>query len=242
VHDGEREAVAVTEWLVVYDLTWDEEHLALLAKASAGPSPFGIRPWPAPAGSPEWLAAVERGDLPRGTTRGTVSQVFWGSMADWPEFTMVDETGAESTWTREGDPRRYVAGVAVEVDWVEVEHKAGSTFDRSKTVLQVRLEGSDDRASAVAPGPGGIGYRIAGGPGAVVHYVECELSRAADLEHALAGRNFSIGKPRPIVHATVRGGTPDDVRAAVTAAGARYDGYEVLQADGPPEVYGPGSS
>lgn len=231
----------MTEWVVVYDLTWNGENLARLAETSAGPSPLGIRPWPAPAGSPEWLAAVERGVLPRGTTQGTISRVFWGSMVDWPEFTMVDDAGIEITWTRLGDGRRYVAGLAVEIDWVEVEHKPGSSFDRSQKVLQVRLEKSDERSSGIAPGPGDVGFRRMGGPGAVVHYAECDAPAIGQLERALAGRDFTITTPNPVALARVKGGTPEEVRVLVTAAGARYDGYEVVQADGPPVVHGPAS-
>ena len=40
-------------------------------------------------------------------------------MADWPEFELKDAAGALTTWTRKGDPRRYVEGLAARVEFAE---------------------------------------------------------------------------------------------------------------------------
>ncbi|MGA8670961.1 MAG: hypothetical protein WB679_13850 [Terracidiphilus sp.] len=69
-----------------------------------------------------------------------------GSMGDWPEFKMVNDTGEESSWTRwmqsaEQD-RFYRVGARIEIDYVWQRSRAKS-FDhgaRNEQVIEVRID------------------------------------------------------------------------------------------------------
>lgn len=232
-----------TRWITLYDLHEERGQRANLEEASAGPPPFGIVPEPAPAGSDEWFSAIERGELPSGVDEGVVERVWWGSMVDWPEFDLVDERGDSTTWTRYGDPRRYVPGLKVRVRWVEVRHKPGSHIaDPHRMVLRIDLEDSDKRVSGIAPGPGRAGYRMLGGAGTVVHFLACRsledsaaLRRSLGLEVPLTDHELPSGE----VLMRLAERSPEEVRVAAERIGAWYDGYEILRDGDVPEVFGP---
>jgi hypothetical protein len=129
--------------------------------ATLGATDFGVSPKPALVGTPEWWQAIEHGQLPANPLEGTISNVYWGSMGDWPEFEVLVPDGTRSRWTREGDVSRYVEGLGVRLTFVlhpwKVPKDELGLGDASKIVLQIDIEASDKRSDPRAPGPGGVG-------------------------------------------------------------------------------------
>jgi hypothetical protein len=102
-------------------------------------------------------------------------------MGDWPEFELSGATA--TTWTREGDGRRYVEGLLARLNFVEHPWKTpGKPLlgDLSKIVLNIEIEESLLRSSGIAPGPGGHGYEMARRHGDAVHYLLFQSSESAD--------------------------------------------------------------
>jgi hypothetical protein len=114
-------------------------------------------------GTPEWWRAIEDGRLPASEIQGTISNVYWGSMGDWPEFEVLAADGSKSRWTREGDVSRYVEGIRVRLTFVlhpwKVPKETHGLGEASKIVLRIDVEQSERRSDPRAPGPGGIGMR-----------------------------------------------------------------------------------
>lgn len=187
---GEPGEEAVT-WTLVYDLAADKEHVRHVQDASLHRPGFGFPPEPFLFGSPEWWREVETERIPRHWAEGVITDVYWASMADYPEFRMRSAAGAETTWTRKGDVRRYVEGLRVKVSFVELEwNKDGEGLPAlgpsTEVELQMWVEESPLRSPAVAPGPGGVGYELEGGPGTVLHYLRpTDRDRADELAKAL---------------------------------------------------------
>lgn len=78
-------------------------------------------------------------------------------MGDWPAVEVVDETGAVSTWTREGDVAQYSKGRGIRIRWVWqwAKHPIEGLDDPQKVVLEVWLEAGAWRPTAAfGPGPG----------------------------------------------------------------------------------------
>ena len=129
---------------------------------SLADSDMGLSPLPALIGSPEWWHATEDGTLPREHVSGTISQVYWGSMADYPECKVVSADGSKSTWHREGDHSRYVEGLHVDIAFVRHPWKSPDQHGLGKTsriTLTVDIEISDLRSDPRAPGLGNVGLR-----------------------------------------------------------------------------------
>jgi hypothetical protein len=232
----------------LYDFRCQRELIAQMQEASLTRDDVGLAPEPLVA-SPSWWHAIERGDLQRVCLDGTITGVWWGSMADWPEFEMRDSGGNISTWTREGDLRRFVEGLRVRVEFVEhpwkrVDHGLGT---HSRVVLGMWVEESAARASGIAPGPGGAGYELSRRQGDVTHYL-CVSDRdsgdalLAELERlGRVGRVWGGGTPTEWI---VQVWTPraDDARGEAPELdslarrfGGRYDGGEIVAGD----VWGP---
>ncbi len=151
------------EWVTVYDFALDEKRIQAMQDATLGRREFGVSAKPALVGTPDWWRAVEDGRLPRTEIEGTIARVYWGSMADWPEFEIVAADGSRSRWTREGDVSRYVEGLRVRLAytrqaWKKPKPSTGLGTE-SKIVLRIDLELSDRRSDPRAPGPGGVGLR-----------------------------------------------------------------------------------
>jgi hypothetical protein len=152
------------DWMIVYDLSDDASRLRAMQETSlAARTDAGLDPNPL-VGSAEWIAEIHDGRRPIHTVTGMIGRVYWGSMADYAEFTIVASDQSESNWAREGDSRLYVPEIAVELFYVEHAWKKDLRHrisDHSKIKLAIWLERSPHRSSAIAPGPGGAGYELA---------------------------------------------------------------------------------
>jgi hypothetical protein len=149
------------ELVNVYDLrenakfVQDVQHATLTSKES------GILPEPALFGTAEWWDAVADGRVESHTVTGSVSDVRWESMGDWPGWTFRSDDGAESRWTREGDHTRYVKGLAARISFVVVSWKPESQLVRlgespwHNMLIRVDLEDSPLRSAAHGRGPFG---------------------------------------------------------------------------------------
>lgn len=152
--------------VTVYDLRDDSETARLVQEATLNRPGFGLQPIPALFASPEWWSALGSPELPLLQVAGTISNVFWGSMGDWPEFRLRGPDGQESTWTRMGDATRYVEGLRAEVHYVIQRFKEDSFAAQRgeplehKVVVAVLVEDSDLRSASFGPGPGGGQYRL----------------------------------------------------------------------------------
>jgi hypothetical protein len=231
-------------WHLAYDLARDEGRIRAVQQASLTKPGFGFPVEPALFGSPEWWDLVERRRFPATTVEGSISRVFWASMGDWPEFTLTSADGSETNWTREGDLRRYVEGLRARVRYVELERKPDAAFTPTegvrKVVLGIWIEQSDRRSPAIAPGPGGTGYDLEGGPGTVRHYIHLAGQASGQLVEALASRGFrSIAKPSSLggawVTATHRSsdlpldGSRQTVLRVADAHAGVYEGFDLIE-------------
>jgi hypothetical protein len=170
------------DWMIVYDLSEDASRLrAMQGTSLAARTDAGLDPNPL-VGSSEWIAEIHDGGRPIHTVTGMIGRVYWASMADYAEFTIVASDEEESSWAREGDSRLYVPEIAVELFYVEHAWKEDLRHrlsDRSKIKLAIWLERSPHRSSAIAPGPGGAGYELARKEGEIVHYLVFPDARTA---------------------------------------------------------------
>jgi hypothetical protein len=232
----------------LYDFRCQQERIAQMQEASLSHDDMGLAPDPLVA-SPAWWQAIERGELRRKRLDGAITKVRWGSMADWPEFEMRDSGGNVSTWTREGDLRRFVEGLRVRVEFVEHpwKHADHSLGTHSRVVLGMWVEESAARASGIAPGPGGAGYELSRRQGDVTHYLCVSDRDSGDALLAALKRRGRVGRVRgggtsrewivqvwtPRAHAARREAL--DLDALARRFGGRYDGGEIVAGD----VWGP---
>lgn len=129
-----------------------------MQEASLYRSDVGLEPDPYLVGSSEWWTAIDSGEIPRVIVTGTIARVWWGSMGDWPMFSIEQSGGDVADWTREGDYTRYVEGLAVRLTYVTQQFKdavptATPGDAHTRLVLAVELELSDERSTAEVPGP-----------------------------------------------------------------------------------------
>lgn len=99
----------------LYDLRDQDDLITAMQETSLGDTDLGLAPEPL-VGSELWWEQVDTPVLPRTRLEGQIVKVLWGSMADYPEFELRDSSGDLSTWTREGDTRRYVEGLSARVE------------------------------------------------------------------------------------------------------------------------------
>ncbi|QKE82887.1 hypothetical protein [Arthrobacter sp. NEB 688] len=142
-----------------YDLRADKAHVRAMQKATRKRPDVGLAPVPALVGSWRWWRAIDSGRYPSTILDGTITRVFWGSMGDWPMFTLRTLEGETSDWTRQGDPTRYVEGLAVRLQYV-VQRFKDSVPDWSlagtretNLIVRIWLEPSSLRSEATGPGP-----------------------------------------------------------------------------------------
>jgi|SRR5579859_7057542 len=100
-------------------------------------------------GSQEWWKKIHSGDLPAQTTSGVITDVYMGSMGDWPMFAMTTDSGEVLQWTREVNTNEqdalYLVGRRVEVAYVIQRHRPKS-WDRgseTKCVIEIRVDESE---------------------------------------------------------------------------------------------------
>lgn len=241
-----------TAWHLVYDLARDAEQVKRIQHASLTKPGFGFPVEPALFGSSEWWRLIDRGVLHATEQEGVIRRVYWGSMGDWPEFAVATADGTEATWTREGDVRRYVEGMRARVRFLELRGKPDAPIEPDrlrKVTLQIWVEESNRRSPAVAPGPGGHGLVLAGGPGTALHYILAPYDNPKRLLRAIVRRRMTatarpwfMGGTR--VTAKQTNATPlvhENARAVAEIArdrGGTYEGYDLIE-DGSCRAEGP---
>ena len=150
---------------VVYDLRDDQRRVAAIQENSRHRPGFGFKPEPALFGSRKWWKALDTPKLPVVTLTGTITEVYWASMGDWPECKVTSDDGETTTWTREGDISRYVRGLNIVVRYVFQSWKDDAPIvitgmgGNTEVVIEVQIEESELRSDPRAPGPGGVGLR-----------------------------------------------------------------------------------
>lgn len=142
----------------VYDLRADLSRLSAMQEVSRRRTNQGLSTKPHLVGSPAWWRAIERGRIATNTVEGTISDVLWTGMGDYPEFEVTTTDEMRTRFTREGEPTRYVPGLAVRIASVEHPWKDPSQFaailgSTSRIVLSIDLETSPWRYPRRAPGP-----------------------------------------------------------------------------------------
>ncbi len=238
--------------MIVYDLFADSSRLRAMQETSlSSRTGAGLDPNPL-IGSRDWIAEIQDGRRSIHCVSGMVERVYWASMADYAEFTLVTSDNEESSWAREGDSRLYVPEIGVELFYVEHAWKKElreQLSDHRQIKLAFWLQRSPQRSSAIAPGPGGAGYELARQTGDVVHYLLFPTASAA--RQAATGLEATGLRAYPATEATLRGwyvrcwsadnDTSQQIRRLaqfVAAAGGEYDGGEKVE--GP--VWGPQES
>jgi hypothetical protein len=239
----------MAEMVRLYDFRDQTEKIAAMQRTSLTHETMGLAPAPLVA-SDDWWAEIDSGAIPPVRLDGVVTRVYWGSMADWPEFELRDARGELSSWTREGDARRFVEGLTFRLEYVEHpwKHPRPGEPRMRRVVLGQWIEESPLRSAGIAPGPGGVGYEYARKHhGEATHYLYAPTRTTA--EHLLGdlereghlGRVWGGGTSELWI-VQVAAATADIARseASQLAAfarghGARYDGGEIVQG----EVWGP---
>lgn len=126
--------------LVLYDLR--SEHDIVRAVQSVSRRGEGLSDRPALIGSDLWWRLVNDAELPSRVVTGTVARSYWSGHGDYPQFDLVDDAGAVTTWERYGDETRYVPGLAVRLRYVEHPRHRGIA---ATVVVLVEIEESDLR-------------------------------------------------------------------------------------------------
>ena len=141
---------------LVYSLRTDAVKIRQIQEASLHRVDAGLVQDPALFGSDAWWNAIDNGVLETHPLQGKVTAVYWGSMRDWPMFSLRGPEDEETSWTREGDISKYLPGLRCELSYVLQAPKKQHFPDRiehHKIVLEIRLEESRLRSLDVAPGP-----------------------------------------------------------------------------------------
>jgi hypothetical protein len=240
------------ELIRIYDLRDQHELIAQMQETSLTRDDLGLAANPL-VGSDEWWSIVEAGGLGHRIIEGEVTRSYWGGMADWPEFELTDDAGDRTTWTREGDARRYVEGLRARVEFVEHpwENPDAMLGETSRVKVGLWVEESDKRAAGIAPGPGGAGYQLARKHhGSAAHYLLLpDRGRAGQFARDLEGRGrvVRVRGGGTAGHWIVEVWAPSaeqaraevaDLAAEVARIGGSYDGGEIVEG----KVWGPEAS
>lgn len=130
----------------IYSLSEDRKHVANVQKATLTTEDYGIQQTHGLYGSKDWWAQIAEGKLEKKTISGVVSRVYMGSMNDWPEFTVRNESGEEESFSRYANNptlgKEYQEGRKIEIDYVMQKHKRsfGSGSLDTKCVIEVRIQ------------------------------------------------------------------------------------------------------
>jgi hypothetical protein len=142
MHVGEGEK---NRLMVVYRLRADSAYIEAVQLATRTTRNFGIEPTDGMFGSAEWWEKIATGELPVHTIKGRITDVYMGSMNDWPELKMLSDDGEESRWTRKLNAALtdsvYRIGIRIEIDYV-LQHHRPESFDKGaqiRQVLEIRL-------------------------------------------------------------------------------------------------------
>ncbi len=232
-------------WVRVYYFALDQPKIGALQAASLHRDrDIGLHPRPLVAGD-GWWREIATGRRPTHVVEGTIAEVCWASMADFPKFTIDSPSEPRKARHRDGDLRRYAEGLAVQVSYVEHDWKhglLGRRLDRfglgssTRIVLQVLIENSTRRSSAIAPGPVGAGFEPVRQEGDVTHFLRFasqeDASRAAGQidsprifhDPFLAQWNVQTWCRDP----SLAGAQRDHLAGLARRCGGAYDGGEVI--------------
>ena len=121
------DATRIEGYEPVYLLSKDRKTIEAIQNATLHTEEYGIAMDHGLFGSEDWWGAIERGDLPVHTVRGTISALLMESMNDWPTFRILTQDGSiTESITRESLPARftlYEVGRRVVWKYVETRHK-----------------------------------------------------------------------------------------------------------------------
>ena len=108
--------------LNVYDLRKDHQRIRWVQEATLTTRHVGLEPTHGLFGSRDWWRNIELGLLPVFAASGVITEVYHVGEGDFPEFTMIDSDGIETSWKREvncaEDDDLYVIGRRVELTYV----------------------------------------------------------------------------------------------------------------------------
>jgi len=128
---------------VVYDLARDADHIRRVQHATLSTEQFGILPTHGLFGSDEWWQRVKSRELPTHTESGVIDRVYMAGHNDFPQFDLLTREGDRSSWERlcndPCDDSRYVAGAAIEVDYVFQQWKRPIPLLGTPTKLVVAI-------------------------------------------------------------------------------------------------------
>jgi|GEM_PF-1659899 hypothetical protein len=108
--------------LTVYELRKDHQRIRWLQEACMTTRDVGLEPTHGLFGSSDWWRNIESGCLPVFRSSGVIAEVYHVGEGDFPEFTMVDGDGIETSWKREAncaeDDDLYIVGRRVDIAYV----------------------------------------------------------------------------------------------------------------------------
>jgi hypothetical protein len=131
--------------IVAYRLKEHQTFIDAVQRATRTTESFGIEPTHGMFGSAEWWDSIAAGELEVHTVKGQITDVYMGSMNDWPEFKMLSDAGEESRWTRwlntAAHDRIYRIGSRIEIDYVMQRHRPQSSDKGAeiKQILEIRI-------------------------------------------------------------------------------------------------------
>jgi hypothetical protein len=135
-------------FLTVYDLHEDHQRIRWMQEATMTTKDFGLEPTHGLFGSADWWQNIAQGYLATHYISGIITNIYNFGEGDHPEFSMVDESGIETTWKREVNRAEeddfYVIGRMVELEYVLQRTRIDLTdlgIDQTeKCVLSVRID------------------------------------------------------------------------------------------------------
>lgn len=109
-------------FLTVYALQEDHQRIRWMQEATMTTRDFGLEPTHGLFGSDAWWENIELGRLPTFHVCGLIANVYNVGEGDYPEVSVVDHLGIESSWKREAnhaeDDDLYVIGRMIELEYV----------------------------------------------------------------------------------------------------------------------------
>ena len=135
-------------FLTVYDLQEDHQRIRWMQEATMTTRDFGLEPTHGLFGSADWWQHIAQGRLATHYLSGIITNIYNVGDGDYPEFSMVERSGIETTWKREvnraEDDDLYVIGRMIELEYVLQRTRVDLTdlgIDQTeKCVLSVKID------------------------------------------------------------------------------------------------------